>query len=233
MKSKIAVLSLIFPLLTAMTLSACKSTSSRDQDAQSGENSSPREANPLVPLSWGPNYRYNELLTKDYDEMLAMVQGLVKKARQATSKEDGSNGDAEAVEYYGRALKLIFSRPDSDNMVTKLVSEIRRDLQGFNSYEDVIAGIAAEAIRLAKNEQAAVIVQSTALVELENIMAEIRPEVNNGNTYMRDIVKTIRDADLKMSDEVKRDRRLRGMFKTKNPSEEARDLLRALYKKKK
>ena len=194
------------------------------------------EVNPLIPLSWGPNYKYNELLTKDYDEMFAMVQGMVKKAHHATgsgAKGDGrTGGDGEAVEHLGRALKLIYSRPDSDNMVTKLVGEVRRDLQGLNSYEDAIAGLVNEAIRVAKNTEGSIIGQSTALVELENIMADIRPEVQNGNAGLRRVVQTVRDADLSMSDEVKRDRRLRGMFKTKNPSEEARDLLRAIDKDK-
>lgn len=219
--------------MSLLILSACASSYKRSSgDVPSAPAS--YETNPLIPRSWGPNYKYNELLTKDYDEMLAMVQGMVKKAHQATTREDDSSaGDGEAVEYLGRALKLIFSRPNSDNMVTKLVGEVRRDLQGFNSYEDVVSGITDEAIRLSQNEEAPIITQSTALVELENIMAEIRPEVQNGNHALRRIVQNVRNADLRMSDEVKRDRRLRGMFRTTNPSDEARNILKVLDQKKK
>jgi hypothetical protein len=171
-------------------------------------------------------------MIKDYDQMLAMVQGMVRKAHAATTGEN-TGGDGEAVEYLGRALKLIFSRPDSDNMVTKLVGEVRRDLQGFNAYEDTVSGLVGEELRIAQDDQAPVITQSTALVMLDNILAEIRPEVQAGNMALRNVVVQIKRADLKISDEVKRDRRLRGMFRTSNPSEDADRILKALPKKKK
>lgn len=213
----------ILAALTALTAIGCKSGHPSGDHA----SGSLRERNPLVPRQFGPNYKYNELMIKDYDEMLAMVQEMSRSAQAATSSDD-SGGEGEAVEWYGRALKLIFSRPDSDNMVAKLLSEIRRDLQGFNAYEDSIAGLADEAVQQATDKNASVTTQSTAMVILENILGEIKPGAENGNADLRRIVEKVRAADISISSDVKKDRRMRGMFRTKNPSEEAAAILKRI-----
>ena len=74
-------------------------------------------------------FKYNELMIKDYDEMLKLVQGQVKKSRAVGSNTSDDNvNDAEAIEHLREALKLMFSRPNSDNMIAKLMPEVRRDL---------------------------------------------------------------------------------------------------------
>jgi len=215
---------LILLVVSSFALTACRSGGNRS-NAMSTESA--QERNPLIPRQFGPNYKYNELMIKDYDEMLAMVLDMVKKSQTATNKEDTA-GEGEAVEWLGRATKLIFSRPDSDNMVAKLLNEVRRELQGFNSYEDTIAGIAEEALTNASEKSNTISVQSTALVILENVLREIRPAVlNSNNSELRRVVEKVAAANLRISDEVKKDRRMRGMFLTKNPSEDAEKILKA------
>lgn len=218
------ILSVAVVLSALVFNTGCKS-GGKNYDVSTSQT--PQERNSLVPRQFGPNYKYSELMIKDYDEMLKMVQDMADKAKHATSKED-TGGEGEAVEWYGRALKLIFSRPDSDNMVAKLVNEVRRDLQGFNAYEDSIDGLANEALRNAANDDLPVSVQSTALVILENILSEIKPSVDGGNADLRRVMQRIRDAKLRISADVKKDRRMRGMFLTKNPSDEARSMLKAM-----
>lgn len=221
---------LLVVVVSSLALTACKSGGGT---SGSGSTEAAHERNPLIPRQFGPNYKYNELMIKDYDEMLAMVMDMVKKSQTATSKED-SGGEGEAVEWLGRATKLVFSRPDSDNMVAKLLNEVRRDLQGFNSYEDTIAGIADEAVKNASDKDNPISVQSTALVILENILTEIRPSVvNNNNTDLLRVVERVAAANLRLSSEVKKDRRLRGMFLTKNPSDEAKAILKEVAAKNK
>jgi hypothetical protein len=175
--------------------------------------------------SSGPTYKYNELMIKDYDEMLAMVQSLVNKAKVAAG-EDGTANEDEVIGYLRDALKITFSRPDSDNMVAKLVPESRRMLLGFNNaYEGSVAILVDDALVAVKSDNAPASIQSTSLVILENIMGEISPEVGN-NLHLRKTMERVRDAHIEISDEVKRERKLRGMFETKNPSDMARNVLK-------
>lgn len=190
-----------------------------------------------LPAAQAANYKYNELMIKDYDEMLNMVQHLIKKGQKATSstnaKDDDDEGNnPELVEAYRESLKLILSRPDTDNMTAKLIPEVRRELSNMSVYESTVAGIASEAIQNVKNDKAATSVQSTSLFILENILGQVRPEIAN-NAELRKVVESIRDAKLKISPEILKDRKIRGMFQTKNPSEIAAQQLKALGNKSK
>lgn len=179
----------------------------------------------------GPNYKYNELMIKDYDEMLEMVQSFVRKAKEAAG-EDGTANEDEALGHLRNGLKLILSRPDSDNMVAKLVPEVRRMMLGFNAYEPSISMIADEALEYVASSNAAPSVQSTSLFILDNILGEIRPEVEH-NAQLRQVAERIRDANLSVSKDVQKERKIRGMFSTKSPSDTARDVLKRLADKEK
>jgi hypothetical protein len=170
----------------------------------------------------GAMFKYNELMIKDYDEMSQLVQGFLKKARGQS--DDGDISDAEAVDNLREAVKLIFSRPNSDNMIAKLIPEVRRELIGLNSFESVISSLSAEALDVAKNKNAAPSAQATSLFVLENILSEIRPEVAR-NPDMRGVIERIKKADLDVSTAVIKDLKLRGMFKARNPSETAAEIL--------
>jgi len=181
--------------------------------------------------SVGPNYKYNELMIKDYDEMLEMVQSFVLKAKEAAG-EDGTANEDEAVAHLRNGLKLILSRPDSDNMVAKLVPEVRRMMLGFNAYEPSVAMIADEAIEYVDSRNAAPSIQSTSLFILDNVLGEIRPEVET-NVQLRQVAERIRDAGLSVSKDVQKERKIRGMFGTKSPSDTARDILKRIEEKNK
>lgn len=161
-----------------------------------------------------------------------MVQTRIKKSKAVGTKDrDGEGNDGEAIELLRDALKLTFSRPNSDNMIAKLTPEIRRELLGYNAFEDTISSLAAEAISISKDKNATVSQQSTALFVLENLLGEIRPEAQS-NTDLRRVVERISDANLKISDEVMKDRKIRSMFKTDNPSHIAADILKGIAKEK-
>ena len=179
----------------------------------------------------GPNYKYNELMIKDYDEMLEMVQSFVLKAKEAAGEEGTSNED-EAVTHLRNGLKFIFSRPDSDNMVAKLVPEVRRMMLGFNAYESSVNLIADEALDAVSAKNVAPSVQSTSLFILDNILAEVRPEVT-ANPQLKAVVEHIRDARITVGKDVLKERKIRGMFSTKSPSDTAASMLKPLDKKKK
>lgn len=176
------------------------------------------------------NYKYSDLVIRDYDEMFKQVQARIKSARKHI-KEDGEGGEREAIEELRDALKLIFSRPNSDNMVAKLVPEVRRELAGFSAYEDTMSSIAAECLARVKEDNVTVARRSTDLFVLENMITEMKPEVQ-GNADIQRIVKRIADAKIHIPDDVIKDRKIRSMFKTKNPSEMADEILKALPAKK-
>lgn len=171
------------------------------------------------------NYKYSDLVIRDYDEMSKEVQIRIRNAHKANKNGEDSSGDRAAIEELRDALKLIFSRPNSDNMVSKLTPDVRRELSGFSAYEDTISSLTAEALGVAGDKNATESARSTALFQLDNILSEIRPEIGT-NEDLRRIVQRIKDADVRIADDVIRARKMRSMFSTKNPSEYAEEILK-------
>ena len=200
----------VTPTLVAATLtlliSGCRSKSTGDDE---------------VAYTRTPNYKYSELIIKDYDEMTNMVHALIRKAQSA-------GGEGPAVEYLQNALKLTFSRPDSDNMVAKLTSEVRRELNGYNAFEHVIAQLAAEASDNLRDKENTLSVRTTSSFILENLMAEIKPEAERTNGDMRKTLQRIADSDLELARDVRSERTLRGMYRSPNPNEEAQRILKTI-----
>lgn len=174
-----------------------------------------------LPYPRTPNYKYADLIVKDYDEMHAMVQAQVRKAQAATD-------EAEGIDHLRAALKLIFTRPDTDNMVAKLVTDVRRELAGYGAFERVIAQLAAEATDNLRNKEANISVRTSASFILENLLTEIRPEAERENGEMRKTVRRLMDARLDLPREVKSERKLRGMFLTTNPSADAAKIIEGI-----
>jgi hypothetical protein len=179
----------------------------------------------LTILTHAATFKYGELMLKDYDEMQKMVQDFIKKSQKLQNPNSEETTDATAP--LRDALKLIFSRPDSDNMVAKLVPDVRRELSNLNAFEATIESVAQESLEIIKNKKAAVSAQSTSLFVLENILGEIHPELD-GNPGLVKIVQDVAGAKIKISKEIANDRKLKGMFTTKNPSDMAKDMLKNL-----
>jgi hypothetical protein len=180
--------------------------------------------------AYAHNYNYSDLMISDYDEMNQQVQVRIRNAHKKTKGGDDNSGDKEAIGELRDALKLVFSRPNSDNMVSKLTPDLRRELGDFSAFEDTISSIVAESLSQVKDDTNSVAMRSTALFVLENALSEIRPEVSK-NEDMRRIVQRVADAKIKISEDVIKDRKLRSMFKTRNPSDFADEILKSQPKK--
>lgn len=179
------------------------------------------------------NYKYSELGIKDYDEMNQMVQERVKKARELGNADDEESvDDRQAIEILRDAMKLVLSRPNNDNMVAKLLPEIRRDLSGYSSYEDTLSSVVSEAIDTLKSTRASTSQRATSLFILENGLSEVRPEMLN-NADLRRIVERVRDAKIEVPKEVVKELKLGGMWEAHNPSKQASEIIKKDPKAKK
>jgi hypothetical protein len=102
---------------------------------------------------------------------------------------------------------------------------VRSELNNFNAFEDTLNSITDEAIRAINSETLPVVYRATALFILENIMSEVRPELENKEDFKSLLVR-VRDAKIKVPDKIANERKLRSMYKTKSPSEIAEKLLK-------
>lgn len=174
-------------------------------------------------------FKYNELETKDYDQMQSEVQKYIQQAQnlaiQNQEKGDDETGDQLAIDQLSTALTYIFSRPDKDNMISKLLPEIRKQLRNYNAYDTSLHLIATDAITAIGLEKLPVSFRATSVFVLENMMSQIQPLIRNSKTH-RDIIQKIKDAKIKLSNDVVNHRKLVGMFSSISPSKTAERLLK-------
>lgn len=161
-------------------------------------------------------FNYSQLALKDLDQMNKLVSDKVKE-----SKKTGSGKAVPLKE----ALQAVYSRPNDDDMIEKIVAPLRSNLDELESWEKTVSQLTDEAINALKNPRAfKPVVQVTYVIFLENLMAEIKPYLKQEG-FEKKIVERIRDAKIEVSKEAANERKLRMMKDTGSPSQIAEKIL--------
>jgi hypothetical protein len=169
---------------------------------------------------------YRELIVKDYDEMYEMVKKHTNAAHKAIRASDtNTEWEADAKRELIHAERVILSRPNSDNMVSKLVPEVRREVILFANYDDILDAMTTEAIQaFDPSMHLSTEMETTYLFMTENLISELKPEIVN-DERARALMERIRDAKIDVPHDVMAERKLQGMFLTESPSDYAKQIL--------
>jgi hypothetical protein len=163
---------------------------------------------------------YTDLQMKNFDEMEGQVKALVLSA-QKVADDDVDSAKAKLKD----ALQLIFSRPNTDNMVSQLLPIPRTPLKNLEAYESTLRSIVKNCVEKMKDTSVKVSLRSTCYIVLDNVMGELKPDAKN-NSQIRDLMIEIRDAKLKLHDDVKSNLRMHAMIKASvSPSETAKKII--------
>lgn len=161
-------------------------------------------------------FNYSQLATKDLDQMNKLVNDKVKESRKSPG------GKAIPLR---EALQAVYSRPNEDDMIDKVVAPLRTNLDELDAWEKTISQLTDEAIGALKHPKTfKPVVQVTYAIFLENLLAEIKPLVKD-NGFERKIAERIRDAKLEISKQAQDERALRMMKSLISPSEIANQIL--------
>ena len=176
-------------------------------------------------------YNYSTLQTIDYDQMRERVEKRVRKAKEILRKQKDISEpvDQEAVEELREALQLVLSRPNYDNMLSKLMPEVRKELSTVNAFDDSLHGVVADALSAIDNEHLTRVDRATSLIVLENVLSEFKPEISD-NEELKKIFMKIRDANIKIPKEVQNELRMRSMVGKTSPSLKAKKYLDKISK---
>jgi len=161
-------------------------------------------------------FTYSRLATKDLDQMNQLIIDKMKESR----KESG-----DKVIPLREAMQAVYSRPNEDDMIEKIVSPLKTELEEHDAYEDAVRALVKEADGALNNPKAfKPEALNTYVVFLENIVAEFKPHVDGG--FERSVLKTIHEAKISLTKEVVNERRLRMMRETESPSDTAGAILK-------
>jgi hypothetical protein len=139
-------------------------------------------------------------------------------------KKDGS------VEILKEAVQAVYSRPNDDAMVEKVISQLRNELDENEQWETTVDALVEEAIGALKNARAfKSVVQNTYAIFLENVIADFKPFAEREG-HERKVIKRIADANIALSKEAVNERKLRSMSSHKSPSEIASQVMSNVVK---
>lgn len=179
----------------------------------------------LTSLSSGAGllYNYSQLALKDLDQMSKIIQDKTKESK----KEKGGDKIIPLKE----AFQAVYSRPNEDGMIEKIVSPLKNNLNEMQMYEKVVQKLVSEAIgALSNTKPFSPVVQVTYWVFLENMVSEMKPQVDQ--PFESSVLTKIRDAKIELTPAAKKERLLRMMKQAKSPSELAGEILEDLQKRK-
>ncbi len=161
---------------------------------------------------------YHQLALKDLDQMNELVIAKIKESKKSYSGK---------IVPLKEALQAVLGRPDEDNMVDKVLSPLKSELEGHDAWEKSLKELATESINALKNSKNfKADVQVTYQVFMENLLAQLKPDLGTAS-FETKLVEKIRDAKISISKEAQNERKLRMMKSTVSVSEIADMLLKA------
>jgi hypothetical protein len=189
-------------------------------------------SHPGSPYAGKTNVEYDsaQLGMKNAEQMNAIVMKKIKKAeaiqkQQEVDDDRGIVAEPEAVEQLKDATRIVFARPDQDGSRENTFARLRRELTDLNSLNQVLGDLTHEGLEALKADSThSAREQGTYIVLLDNLMAEIKPEIAT-NSNFRHIVEQIRDAHIEVTDKVRNQQLMRSMAQPISPSETAAKIL--------
>ncbi len=146
---------------------------------------------------------------------------LIKEKIKESRKESG-----DKTMPLKEALQAVFSRPNEDFMIEKILSPLRTELDEYGAWEKSINALVKEAVGALKNPTA---FKSEALVTysifLENLISELKPKADD--PFEKSVLVSIQNAEIELTKEAQSERRLRMMKELTSPSTLARLALEA------
>ena len=189
-------------------------------------------SHPTSPYAGRTNVEFDsaQLLMKNAEQMNALVVKKIKKAEAIQKQQDvdddrGIVAEPEAIEQLEDATRIVFARPDQDGSRAVTFARLRRELTDLSSLNQVLQDLTHEGLEaLRSDSQNSEREQGTYIVLLNNLMAEIKPEATS-NPAFRQIIESIRDSKIQVSDKVRNQQLMRSMAQPISPSDYAAKIL--------
>lgn len=162
------------------------------------------------------NLNYKNLAILDYDQVNDLINEKIKDYQKYNNTQS-----------LKEAALMVFSRPDTDGVVSKVLSLARSPLEDENIWESTLVQIVRQSVDRMKSDAISAEQQVTAGVVLENILSEIKPEYKkqyDKGGIETDIVEFIVSQNPRYSQKANKDRALTLMKSNPSPGTLANNL---------
>ncbi len=171
-------------------------------------------------VSLASNYDYNKLRFMEYNEFRQIKNTAVNTSRKFQYPRQAEKTLTPLKE----TLKMLLSRPNDDNLVTSLMTDIESELETLNSYEKIIQVIIDESIASINNKKLNPEYRTTAALCINNLLLEIKPKSINNPQLARVICK-LADQRLKIPSDIQKSSMFKSLYLEKSPSDVAQKIM--------
>lgn len=159
-------------------------------------------------------FNYAELQMRDIDEFEAFAHEKAKESEEAKS-----------LDILVMALEVVLARPDlKDGVLRKTLPILKQAMDDQKAEAKAFMKVADRAIAALKKPEGDKTKQISYFFVLENMMSELKPRLKN-DKWTRQVIEKIRDSEVELSPEAKKENRWRSMKKVSNLSETASKIL--------
>ncbi len=165
-------------------------------------------------------YNYTTLIFKDYPDLKPLVNNALRESRRFKYPQDG----IKPISPLKISLKMILSRPDSDDLVSKLSPDLIGDLESMGVFETVVEELINEGRDEVFNKALSPKVRTTSLIMLNNLLLLIRP-LTIDNIKLAGSVCKFADTNIKIPQEILQNSKLTTMLKGSSPTNLAKKIM--------
>ncbi len=160
---------------------------------------------------------YKTLKTLDLDQMSDLLYGKVNDYKVN-----------EQTQYLKEGVLIAFSRPNEDVILDKVLSIVKNPLDDLTEWQDTLFQITQQSIETIQQDSESASAQVTASVVLENILSELKPDFTKQyqtGGFETDLIGKIAAADLKLGQNLLKEKKLNLMRTNSSPSALAKKLI--------
>lgn len=169
-----------------------------------------------IQVSAGLMYNYQQLMMKDVEQINQIIENRLKESKKTK---------------YGKSVPLkeglqaVFSRPDSDGVIDKVITPLRSEIENLKVWEKTVTDLTNEGLNVLSNSKAfKPKVQVTYAVFLTNIVSYFKPDLGQ-DSFGKKIVTKISTKNVELSEAAKKELQLSVMKDLVSPSEFAKKAL--------
>lgn len=173
------------------------------------------------------NYDYNKLRFMEYNELRQIKNGAINTSRKFQYPHQAER----VLNPLKEILKMFYARPDSDNIVSPLLTDLESELETINAYEKTLKEIIDENLSAINDKKLKMEYRVTAALGIKNLLLDIKPKTLK-NTKLAKVVCELADKNVKLAKDVIQNPQYQSLYLEKSPSEVAKHIMLWYAKKK-
>lgn len=174
----------------------------------------------LAQLCFASKYDYNKLRFMEYNELRQIKNTAIKTSRKFQYPRQAE----KAINPLKETLKLLLSRPNDDNLVSPLITDLESELETLNVYEKTLQTIIDESLETINNKKLNPEYRTTAALCINNLLLELKPKALE-NVEVAKVICKLADQKIKVPDDIQKSSMFRSLYLEKSPSDVAAKIM--------